>query len=100
MYFAFKRIVLSSALLFQMHVASMVAIMYLHRVFLRVNRFVILNKQIWHNEQNECYSMNYWLWKTWTNELLAVKNMNYCNKPSLFVIFSEVCALLDIINSF
>jgi len=55
MYFAFKRIVLSSALLFQMHVASMVAIMYhkamtgclaLHRVFLRVNRFVILNKQM------------------------------------------------------
>jgi len=52
---AFKRIVLSSASLFQMRVASMVAIMYqkamtgclliaLRRVFLRVNRFVISNK--------------------------------------------------------
>jgi len=36
-------------------------------------------------------------------ELLTVKNMNYCNylfTPSLFVISSEVCALLDSIINF
>ena len=55
LYFALKRIVLSSASLFQMRVASTVAAMYqkamtgcliiaLHRVFLRVNWFVISNK--------------------------------------------------------
>jgi len=56
MYFAFK------ALLFQMCVASTVAIMSqkamtgclligLRRVFLQVNRFVICQTATWHNEQ-------------------------------------------------
>jgi len=77
MYFAFKRIVLSSALLFQIRVASMLAIMYqkairiaLRRVFLWVNRFVISNKQ--QLDTTNKRMLQY--------ELLTVKNMNYCNK--------------------
>jgi len=77
---AFKRIVLSSASLFQMRDASMVAIMYqkamtgclliaLRRVFLRVNRFVISNKQ--QIDTTHKRMLQY--------ELLTVKNMNYCN---------------------
>jgi len=77
-YLAFKRIVLSSASLFQMRVASTVTMMYqkamtglaLRRVFLQVHRFVISNKQ-------QLDTMNK---RMLPNELLTVKNMNYYNK--------------------
>ncbi len=81
MYFASKRIVLSSVSLFQMRVATTVAIMYqkamtvflliaLRLVFLRVSRFVISNKQQLDTANKRMLQY----------ELLTVKNMNYCNK--------------------
>jgi len=76
MYFAFKQIVLQNASLFQMLLASTVAIMYQKAmkgcllIALRVNRFVVSNKQ--QLDTTNKRMLQY--------ELLTVKNMNYCKK--------------------